>query len=175
VNVEHTGAARTAKLTLQLGGSTADLQVTADDLTGWPTGIAYPFYGVIDRGYPTEEKILFSERLDNILIVFSDGLTVGRGVDDTSITTHAVNANIEHIFTATEAQNASDHIETSSLHIPVGDQTVTICTSTTRPGAPEANQLIFETDTKLLYAYVDSVWVALQSNASVDALYLMGG
>jgi hypothetical protein len=162
VNVEHTGAARTAKLTLQLGGSTADLQVTADDLTGWPTGIAYPFYGVIDRGYPTEEKILFSERLDNI-----------------SITTHAVNANIEHIFTATEAQNASDHIETSSLHIPVGDQTVTICTSTTRPGAPEANQLIFETDTKLLYAYVDSVWVALQSNASgngtVDALYLMGG
>jgi hypothetical protein len=36
---EYKGAAQAASLTAALGGSTADLTIFCDDLTGWPTGV----------------------------------------------------------------------------------------------------------------------------------------
>lgn len=111
---EYKGAAQAAVLTTPLGGSTADLTIYCDDLTNWPTGVSYPFYIVIDRGTATEEKILCSSRTGNVLSVYNVGGTVGRGADDTSISSHNANAVVEHVFTATDADEANAHVNASS-------------------------------------------------------------
>jgi hypothetical protein len=41
-------------------------------------------------------------------------LTNGRGADGTTITTHATNAEIEHVFTATDADEANAHVNAST-------------------------------------------------------------
>lgn len=111
----YEGAAQAAVLTSALGGSTADLTIYCDDLTNWPTGTGgYPFFVCIDRGKATEEKILCSSRSGNTLTVYNSGGTNGRAADDTSITAHAVNATIEHTFTATDADEANAHVNASA-------------------------------------------------------------
>lgn len=111
---DYTGGAQASVLTALLGGSTADKTIYCDDLTGWPTGTgSRPFYIVIDRGKSSEEKILCASRSGNILSVYDDGITNGRGSDNTSITSHSANAVIEHIFTATDADEANAHVNAS--------------------------------------------------------------
>ena len=112
---EYVGAAQKAYLTAALGGSTANLTITCDDLTNWPTGVSgRPFYVVVDRNTASEEKILCASRAGNTITVFDDGLTNGRGADGTSITTHSSNAEIEHVFTATDADEANAHVNASA-------------------------------------------------------------
>ena len=115
---EYQGAAQAAVLTVALGGSSADLTITCDDLTGWPTGVSYPFYIVIDRGTSSEEKILCSSRTGNIISVYNVGGTSGRGADGTSVTAHNANAVVEHVFTATDADEANAHVNatTGTVH-----------------------------------------------------------
>ena len=108
---EYVGGAQAARLTANLGGTTSDLTISCTDLTNWPTGIgAKPFYVVIDRGTASEEKILCSSRSGNTLTVYNVGGNIGRGADDTSITAHSNNAIIEHVFTATDADEANAHV-----------------------------------------------------------------
>jgi len=111
---EYKGGAQTAYLTTALGGSTGDLTITCDDLSNWPTGVAYPFYIVIDRGLASEEKILCESRSGNTLSVYNQSGTVGRGADDTTITSHSNNAAVEHVFTATDADEANAHVNAST-------------------------------------------------------------
>lgn len=111
----YAGGAQTAKLTSDLGGSTANLTIYCDDLTNWPTGTGgYPFYVVIDRGKSTEEKILCASRTGNIITVYDNGVTNGRAADGTSITSHTANSSIEHCMTATDADEANAHVNASS-------------------------------------------------------------
>lgn len=112
---EYKGAAQAAVLTAALGGSTADVQLICSDLTNWPTGVgSRPFFVVVDRGKATEEKILCSSRTGNVLTVFDNGITNGRAADGTAITAHSINAIVEHVFTATDADEANDHINKST-------------------------------------------------------------
>lgn len=108
---EYVGGAQSARLSVGLGGTTSDLTISCTDLTNWPTGAGgRPFYIVIDRGTSSEEKILCSSRSGNTLTVYSVGLDNGRGADDTNITAHSANAVVEHVFTATDADEANAHI-----------------------------------------------------------------
>ena len=108
---EYVGGAQSARLTSPLGNTTLDLTISCNDLTNWPTGTGgTPFYVVIDRGTASEEKILCASRSGNTLTVYDVGLVNGRGADDTSITAHSSNALIEHVFTATDADEANAHI-----------------------------------------------------------------
>ena len=120
---EYNGAAQKAKLTSALGNSAIDLTINCDLLTNWPTGVDNrPFYVVIDRGTALEEKILCSARSGNTLSVFNDGITVGRGADGTAIAAHDINAVIEHVFTATDADEANEHVNaTGNVHGITGD------------------------------------------------------
>ena len=165
----YKGAAQAAQLTTLLGGSTANLTIYCDDLTNWPTGAgSQPFFVVIDRGKASEEKILCSSRASNIITVYDDGITNGRAFDDTSITSHNASAIIEHVFTATDANEANAHVNTSPLHI-------TVCTSTTRPASPTANQTILETNTRMMLAYIDSDWKTISSNeGGINPFLLIG-
>lgn len=112
---EYQGGAQTAYLTAPLGGSTGDLTLTCDDLSNWPTGVGgRTFFIVVDRGLASEEKIICSARSGNTLTVFNNGLTNGRGSDGTNITAHANNAAVEHVFTATDADEANEHVNAST-------------------------------------------------------------
>lgn len=112
---EYKGGAQTAYLTTALGGSTGDLTIECDDLSNWPTGTgSKPFYIVIDRGLASEEKILCESRSGDTITVFDDGITNGRGADDTTITSHSNNAAVEHVFTATDADEANAHVNAST-------------------------------------------------------------
>lgn len=129
---EYKGAAQAASLTVALGGSTGDLTITCDDLTNWPTGTGgRPFYVVIDRGLANEEKILCTSRTGNTLAVFDDGIVTGRGSDDTQATGHSNNAVIEHVFTATDADEANAHVNSSTnVHGLAGGAAVVGTTTT---------------------------------------------
>jgi len=152
---EYRGGARRAQLTQTLGGSTADLTIICDDLTNWPTGINNrPFFIVIGRNTPSEEKILCSSRSGNTITVFNSGLSVGRGADDTSIIAHSTGEVVEHVFTATDANEANLHVNTPSAHI-------TPVTSSTRPNPGATNQVILETDTGKLLAWLGGVWLEI--------------
>jgi len=127
----HKGAARKAVLTVGLGGTTGDVTITCDDLTGWPTGASSrPFTAVINRGFATEEKVLCASRSGNVLTVQTVG-TNGRGWDDTTITSHSVNDTIEHVWTSTEAEDSAAHIAAASgVHGVVGSVVGTSDTQT---------------------------------------------
>lgn len=112
---EYVGGAQSARLAASLGDSPGDLTITCNNLTNWPTGAGgRPFYIVIDRGLSSEEKILCISRSGNTLSVYDDGVTIGRGADDTSITTHSTNAIVEHVFTATDADEANQIVSVLS-------------------------------------------------------------
>jgi hypothetical protein len=114
VRREYRGAAQSARLTIALGGTTGDLTITCDDLTNWPTGASSrPFYVVIDRNTSAEEKILCASRSGNVITVVNGG----RGADETSITAHSSNAVIEHVFTATDADEANSHVNDSTTDV----------------------------------------------------------
>ena len=113
---QYAGAAFSSVLTTELPASILSLTIYCNDLTNWPDGSIGPFYVVIDRGLATEEKILCVSRTANILAVYNDGVTNGRGADGTSVQTHGVNAVIEHVFTATDADEANEHVNDAAIH-----------------------------------------------------------
>jgi hypothetical protein len=114
VRRSYSGGAKPAALTVGLGGTTGDLTITCDDLSNYPTGTPGPFYIVVDRNQPTEEKILCSSRSGNVITVYNDGLTTGRGADGTTISSHNIGAEVEHVFTATDADEANLHVNSST-------------------------------------------------------------
>lgn len=105
---EHKGNAR--KAVFAAGISASDLTHTGDDLSGWPDGSIGPFWGVANKGTPSEEKILYATRTVNTLTVFSDAGGNGRGRDDTAAQSHDAGATLEHVWTATEADQANSHV-----------------------------------------------------------------
>ena len=115
---EYVGGAQSARLTANLGGTTSDLTISCNDLSNWPTGVgSKPFYIVIDRGTVSEEKILCASRSGNTLTVYNVGGNNGRGADDTSITSHSSNAVVEHVFTATDADEANAHVNDTTTDV----------------------------------------------------------
>jgi len=114
---EYRGYAQTTTLTSQLGGSTSDLTIICTGLNGntaWPTGSTGPFYIVIDKGKANEEKILCVSRVGPTITVYNSGGVNGRAQDGTPISAHSVNASVEHVFTATDADEANAHVNASS-------------------------------------------------------------
>ena len=137
---EYKGSAQPAILTAALAGTTTALTLTCSDLTGWPTGAgARPFYIVVDRGLATEEKMLCSSRSGNVLTVFDDGVSNGRAADGTAITAHSVNATVEHVFTATDADEANAHVNATAAVHGVADFTL-LATSASVAAAVEAHR-----------------------------------
>lgn len=143
----HKGNAKVT--TLAAGLSPTDLTITGADLTGWPDGSIGPFWASIDKGLLSEEKILCSGRSGNVLQVWSDAGSNGRGMDDTVAQTHGVNASIEHVWTATEAEAASAHIaETNGAHgYPAAANLVTLDGSQTVTGVKTFESPVLQTPT----------------------------
>ena len=127
----YSGGAKPAYLTNNLGGTTGDLTIDCDDLANYPTGSPGPFYIVIDRGKPNEEKILCSSRTGNTITVWTSGGNTGRGADGTTVTAHSTNAEVEHVFTATDADESNNHVNSvTNVHGLNGGAAVVGTTST---------------------------------------------
>ena len=128
---EYQGAAAPAQLTANLAASAGALSISCTALTNWPTGSIGPFYVVIDRGETNEEKILCVSRTGNTLAVYNSGGVNGRAADDTSIAAHNTNAVIEHVYTATDADEANLHVNSvSGVHGVAGSVVGTSDTQT---------------------------------------------
>jgi hypothetical protein len=110
---QYAGGAKPTTLSAPLGGSTADLIISGNDFSNYPTGGVGPFFIVIDRGFAAEEKILCLSRSGNTITVFNTGLSNGRGADGTTVLAHSTGASVEHVFTATDADEANLHVNTT--------------------------------------------------------------
>lgn len=145
---QYAGGAKPAYLTANLGGTTGDLTISCDNLDNWPTGSVGPFFVVIDRGLAAEEKILCVSRSTNTLTVYNTGGVNGRGADGTTPIAHSSNAEIEHVFTATDADDANLHVNSaSSVHgisgSVVGTTDTQTLTNKTLNGATLAGNIEF--------------------------------
>lgn len=103
---DHAGAAVVTTLSANISAS--DLSITISDATGWPTGgVNGPFFVDINPDGAGEEKVLVTSRTATTLTVAVVG---DRGVDGSSASAHNAGVKIRPTWTATEAQEANDHI-----------------------------------------------------------------
>ena len=94
---QYAGAA--VATTITAGINSTDTTCTLAATTGWPSSAGVTFYVVIDPGTSTEEKVLATRS--------GTTLTLTRGQDGTSASTHASGATIYPVFTAADADQAN--------------------------------------------------------------------
>ena len=95
---QYAGAA--ASTTITAGINTTDTTCTLAATTGWPSTGGVPFYVVIDPGTSAEEKCSAT--------ISGSTLTLTRGQDDTSASSHSSGATIYPVFTANDADEANE-------------------------------------------------------------------
>jgi len=95
---QYAGAA--AATTITAGINTTDTTCSLAATTGWPSTPAVPFYVVIDPGTSAEEKCSAT--------ISGTTLTLTRGQDDTSASSHSSGATIYPVFTANDADEANE-------------------------------------------------------------------
>lgn len=95
---QYAGAA--ASTTITAGINTTDTTCTLAATTGWPSTGGVPFYVVIDPGTSAEEKCSAT--------ISGTTLTLTRGQDDTTASSHSSGATIYPVFTANDADEANE-------------------------------------------------------------------
>lgn len=84
--------------------------IVLSDLTGLPA--QYPYTLVIDHDTASEEIVTVTG------FVTGTTLTVTRGQDGSSASSHSAGATVRHMVTARDLQESQNHIDTSTLHVP---------------------------------------------------------
>ena len=95
---QYAGAAAATTITAAINSTDTTCSLAAT--TGWPSTGAVPFYIVIDPGTSTEEKCSAT--------ISGTTLTLTRGQDDTSGSSHSAGATIYPVFTANDADEANE-------------------------------------------------------------------
>jgi hypothetical protein len=170
VRRQYKGAAPPAVLTTALAASTASVTINCNNLpdSTWPNGSVGPFYIIVDRGLQNEEKMLCSSRVGNTITVLN------RAADETGLSAHSINAVVEHVFTAVDADEANLHVNTDSIHLNATRVGITTCTNATRPSSPSVNQIIFETDTYNMLAWNGTAWSDITGGEALNEFFLIG-
>jgi len=136
---DYKGSARATLLVGPLNATATTIPTSG--FTGWPTGNVGPFFAVINRQKPNEEKVLISSVNGTDLIVLQ------RGADDTAAQSHGDASIIEHVITATDAREANTHVNALDGHIDIG-------TLANRPTTSLiVGQAYYATDEEILYVY----------------------
>lgn len=94
---EFSGAVEETSLTSSI--SDTDLSITVDDGSSYPDGSVNPFVIVINKGMLTEEKVLCSSRVANVISASQ------RGYDGTSASAHSAGQKVDHVLDAAAAQS----------------------------------------------------------------------
>lgn len=100
----YAGGANTVQLTSPIDDAALVLNVSS--LVGWPSSGA-PFAVVINRGNPSEEKVLCNGLSAGVLTVAQ------RGYDGTTKLAHGATETVEHTDTAVDADEANAHVNQS--------------------------------------------------------------
>ena len=103
----YSGSAVPAELTANI--SNVDTTILMSTSAGWPDGTGGPFHIRIDS-----EVIRVSGRVGNTLTVQTVPVG-GRGWDATTASAHIAGAIIEHVYTATDADEANQHYANTGL------------------------------------------------------------
>lgn len=118
MNRDYLGAAAVARLTAPLGGTDSDKVLYVSKTSGWDFVSGHLFAVSINRGKPTEEKVLCTMGSKNpdgtgTLTVYTDPADghVYRGWDNTAIQSHPVDATVEHVWTATDGTEVKAMLE----------------------------------------------------------------
>ena len=93
-------AGASAATTISAGINTTDTTCTLAATTGWPSSAGIPFYVVLDPGTSAEEKCSAT--------ISGSTLTLTRGQDDTTASSHSAGATIYPVFTANDADEANE-------------------------------------------------------------------
>lgn len=104
---QYSGNAPATTLSAGINNSVTSIGVT--DGTGYPDGSVGPFFICIDRGLATEEKVKCSARSSNTITAST------RGADGTTAFSHSSGANVEHVITKTDADEANAHYADTAL------------------------------------------------------------
>jgi microcystin-dependent protein len=99
ISKDYSGSALATTINGAINGSVLSIIVTL--ATSWPDGSAGPYVATIDRGLPTEEKILVASRSGTTLTLTQ------RGYDGTAAVAHTTLAPIEHTWDAYSARQAN--------------------------------------------------------------------
>lgn len=100
------GGAPATSLTAAINSSVTALSVAS--ITGYPTTTGGPFVICVDRGTGSEEKMLVSATSTGTFTVST------RGYDNTTATSHAAGAVVEHVLDANTIAEANDHVNTTT-------------------------------------------------------------
>jgi len=119
---EYLGAAAVARLTQPLGGTDAERVLYISNIGGWDFTHDALFLVSVNRGKPTEEKVLCTmgsrdpANGTGTLTVYVDpvGGHVYRGFDDTAIQSHPVDATVEHVWGAIDATEVREMLHQHS-------------------------------------------------------------
>ena len=103
----YSGNAVPATITANITNTDTSIPISAS--TGWPDGTSGPFFIRIDS-----EVIRCSGRTDLTLSVQTVPVN-GRGWDNTTAASHIVPAVVEHVFTATDADESNRHYSDAGL------------------------------------------------------------
>lgn len=165
----YSGGAKAAVLTAPISAISSVL--VCDALLGWPTGGLGNFAAIIGRGLANEEKLLCSATSGGNLTV------VARGYDGTIAQAHGATEVVEHIFTATDADEANAHTSALSGHgIPPGDRLVgetatqTLSGKTMDGGVNTFVDLPLSASPETLARIVDIEAVDVAQSVAIDAL-----
>jgi microcystin-dependent protein len=134
------------------GLSSTGLSFTIASNTNWPVG-TNKFWVTVDPGTAQEERILCTSR-SGLTVTITDG---DRGQDGTTASAHAVGATIWPSWSATDADEANEHV---NLTTGVHGYTAT---------AAEINILDGATLTTTELNYVDGVTSAIQTQLNAKA------
>lgn len=94
--------------TLVAGIDAGATSMTITSATRWPTGAGNPFWVTIDPGTASEERVLCTSVVGQVVTISQ------RGADGTTATSHAAGATLWPSWSATDANEANEHLNVST-------------------------------------------------------------
>jgi microcystin-dependent protein len=152
---------------------------TVADATNWPTSTDYDFWVTVDGGTAQEERILCSARTGTTVTVAT------RGADGTTESNHSAGATIWPSWSATDADEANAHINsTTNIHgvtgsiAPLASPTFTgtvVLPSATSIGNVSSTEIGYlDGVTSAVQTQINTVNTALTTNTPVGTIVMYG-
>lgn len=94
--------------TLVAGIDASALSMTITSATRWPTGAGDPFWVTIDPGTASEERVLCTSVVGQVVTISA------RGADGTVATAHSAGATLWPSWSATDADEANEHLNVNT-------------------------------------------------------------